>query len=425
MDPDSLRSILWHCNAEQLASIEDSTLEGSDRNLEWYTWHLWKRLVATELGMGSLEAEELQSEEPPDYSPPKGIEAAPGDYRALYQERKAELAERAAAAKERTAAAYQIAQAERESRTAKMIDKLAPAKRLRAPVRRLGGGSGGSRGGPPSASAALLASRPLGQVKLLKEIGLVPKRPAAPHAPIVTRTVSRPAGGVSSAATGHSSSLAGAALLQRTTGGVLGKIGAPPSAASRGGALHKEPELPKAAARAAAVAAAAAARATGSSGSAGSGASGSAGAMGFRSGSIGLGLRPTHSPASPASPASVASLAGAKRAAPGAAAAAAHAAKFARSSVPEPAPAPPPAPSRPSGPDPRVMYPRKPPPSASPGAGGAGKFAVPSARPAQRMGTVPVGGSPLTPAAGAGGGGAKQPGAGGKTGPGTFAEDDL
>ncbi|GFR51003.1 hypothetical protein Agub_g13329, partial [Astrephomene gubernaculifera] len=263
MDSESLRAVAWHCSTEQLARIEDETLEGSDRNLEWYTWHLWKRLLETELGGRGAEVPPLESPEPPDYTAPRGIEAQPGDYRLLYSQRKAEMEERAAAARERIAAAYQQAQEQKDARKAKMIDKLAPTKRHRTGA----SASSSAAGRLPGQSAYLhkprpdsrssIMGKPGAQLKLLKDLGLVKPGGGGGSGTTSTVRIVRPASAVPSAATGHSSSLAGAQLLARATAGQLGRTHV--GASGRLG-LHQEAQPPLLAARSAAVAAAAAAR---------------------------------------------------------------------------------------------------------------------------------------------------------------------
>ncbi|KXZ44861.1 hypothetical protein GPECTOR_61g814 [Gonium pectorale] len=237
---------------------------GSGRNLEWYTWHLWKRLLTTELGLAGQQAPQLESAMPVDYTPPRGISDEPADYRALYIRRKAEVEKRSAAARERIAAANQLAQELKDSHKAKMIDKLAPSKRGRG-----SGTSGFASSGAGAGSAYLhkprpdsrssLLSKPGAQLKLLKDLGLV-KPPAASKPATTVRTI-RPAP-VSAAATGHSSNLAGAHLLSRATGGQLGKPagGAAGSGRQQGALADAVPSSQASSARAAAVAAAAAAR---------------------------------------------------------------------------------------------------------------------------------------------------------------------
>ncbi|GIL53575.1 hypothetical protein Vafri_9187 [Volvox africanus] len=258
MDAESLRSVLWHCSPTQLSHIEDETLVGSNRNLEWYTWHLWKRLLEADFGDGGLQAPDLESEKPVDYVPPRGISDDPADYRTLYLHRKEELEAKTAAAKERIAAAVQQVQEAKESRKAKMIDKLVPSKRARS------SSSGPSRAQPASVMSAYmhkpradsrssLMSKPGAQLKLLSELGLVKKAP--PRSTTVVRVI-KPSP-VPSAAVGHSSSLAGAQLLSKATGGHLGK-----TSVGNNRGMHIAAQTPKVAARAAAVAAVAAARTT-------------------------------------------------------------------------------------------------------------------------------------------------------------------
>ncbi|GLI67111.1 hypothetical protein VaNZ11_011319 [Volvox africanus] len=257
VDAESLRSVLWHCSPTQLSHIEDETLVGSNRNLEWYTWHLWKRLLEADFGDGGLQAPDLESEKPVDYVPPRGISGNPADYRTLYLHRKEELEAKTAAAKERIAAAVQQVQEAKESRKAKMIDKLAPSKRARS-------SSGPSRVQPSSVMSAYMhkpradsrssmMSKPGAQLKLLSELGLVKK--AQPRSTTVVRVI-KPSP-VPSAAVGHSSSLAGAQLLSKSTGGHLGK-----TSVGNNRVMHIAAQTPKIAARAAAVAAVEAARTT-------------------------------------------------------------------------------------------------------------------------------------------------------------------
>ncbi|KAG2430244.1 hypothetical protein HXX76_010342 [Chlamydomonas incerta] len=328
------------------------------------------------------------------------------------------MEERAAAAKERIAAAYQIANQDRESRKAKMIDKLVPAKRTRAPAPvhssgARGAGAGGSASAflhkPRADSRSSIMSKPGAQAKLLKELGLV--RPA-PRPATSVRVIRTPAQAppVSSAATGRSSSLAGAALLCRATGGQLGQIGRPAggTGTSSSGKESVPQPPPQVAARQAAVAAARAAAA--------SSASPASGMTGFRSN--------THQLSSSPSPA-----AGSKRPAPDAAGGQ-PAGKLAR-------PGSGPGSGVASGspgvvkPDPRVMFPRQA-PSSSPG---QSKFAVPTARNTQAS-TGPPTIPPPKPSAGGlrGGDGAKPPRvaavagggrAGGGAGGGLQPMDDL
>ncbi|GIL84918.1 hypothetical protein Vretimale_9746 [Volvox reticuliferus] len=269
MDAESLRSVLWHCNPTQLAHIEDETLVGSDRNLEWYTWHLWKRLLEADFGDGGLQAPELESEKPVDYVPPRGISDDPADYRTLYLHRKEELEAKTAAAKERIAAAVQQVQEAKESRKAKMIDKLATSKRARS-------SSGASRvqtssvmsaymHKPRADSRSSVMSKPGAQLKLLSELGLVKKAP--PRSTTTVRII-KPSP-VPSAAVGHSSSLAGAQLLSKATGGNLGK-----TSVGNNRGMHIAAQTPQVAARAAAVAAVAAARTTPTSSPSGTSAAG-------------------------------------------------------------------------------------------------------------------------------------------------------
>ncbi|KAG2447719.1 hypothetical protein HYH02_007179 [Chlamydomonas schloesseri] len=372
VDPESLRALLWHCNAEQLALVEDETRTGSDRELEWYTWHLWRRLMEADLGStAKLESPPLESEPPPDYTHPRGVTGDPGDYRTLYARRKAEMEERAAAAKERIAAAYQIANQDRESRKAKMIDKLAPAKRTRTLAPAHGPGARGSSAGgahsaflhkPRADSRSSVMGKPGAQAKLLKELGLVRPAPRPATSVRVIRTPAAPPP-VSSAATGRSSSLAGAALLSRATGGALGQVGKAAGSGGAGGSKESTAQQPpQVAARQAAVAAARAAAAASSAPT--SSASPASGITGFRSNPHPLSGSP-----SPA--------AGSKRSAPDAAGSQ-PAGKLSR-----PGPASGPGAGAASGspgvakPDPRVMFPRQAPPSSSPG---QSKFAVPTAR---------------------------------------------
>ncbi|GLC46620.1 hypothetical protein PLESTB_001223800 [Pleodorina starrii] len=347
MDVESLRAIAWHCSPEQLACIEDETLVGSDRNLEWYTWHLWKRHLKADLGDGGQQVQDLESEKPVDYEPPRGIDDEPGDYRGLYFYRKAEMEERSAAARERIAAANQQVMEAKESRKAKMIDKLAPAKRARC-------STGGSRGAHQSASLSSaylhkpradsrssLMSKPGAQLKLLSELGLVKK--AQPRSTTTTTTrIVKPAP-VPSAAMGRSSSLAGAALLNKATGGQLGRTGVGIGSGS-GRGLHVPAQQPQVAARAAAVAAAAASRisAPAPAGSVSSGAGSS-----VSSPPPGRGKRPADGPPGAAPPTKLGQGSGAGGAAS-------------------------------SRPDPRVMFPRQAPPTSAPG---QSKFAVPTVRP--------------------------------------------
>ncbi|EFJ52961.1 hypothetical protein VOLCADRAFT_86485 [Volvox carteri f. nagariensis] len=374
MDAESLRSIVWHCSPEQLAHIEDETLVGSDRNLEWYTWHLWKRLLKADFGDGGLQAPELESEQPVDYVHPRGIADEPGDYRTLYMHRKAEMEERTAAAKERIAAAQQQVQDAKESRKAKMIDKLVPTKR------RCSGSS--SRGQTSSLTSAYLhkpradsrssvMGKPGGQLKLLSELGLVKKAP--PRSTTTVRVI-KPSP-VPSAAMGHSSSLAGAQLLSKATGGQLGK-----TSVGSGRSLHVTPQQPQVAARAAAVAAAAAVRATPSASNPGDGIS-------PRSGSTSSVGRP--SPPAPHS--------GSKRLADGVPAAQPPPSKMAAIAAGSSCSLGSKGGPGPSKPDPRVMFPRQVPPTS---ASGQSKFAVPTARPTTTSGLLPGAARQRPPVAG-------------------------
>ncbi|PNH10258.1 hypothetical protein TSOC_003063 [Tetrabaena socialis] len=378
IDEESLRAICWHCNPEQLRTVEDDTLSGSGRQLEWYTWHLWKRLLASELGATNLKLPALRSPQPVDYTPPRtALDAQPGDYRALFAQRKAELDERAAVARERLAVSYQQAQEEKDSRKAKMIDKLQPSKRPRA-----SGGAVRGQGAPPASafmhkphahSRSTLLAKPGAQLKMLKDLGLVKPGGGGARPAVVVRDT-RPAP-VSAAAVGHSSSLAGAQMLARTTGGLLGRAGGAGGSRGDGGAapLHREAQPPLAAARAAAVAAVAASRAASAAGGGGGSSSASAAAAAPSTSSLRGGAnggRPPHGH-SPA-----ASVGGGKRPTTSSEAEALEPPRKQARTTDQP--------------DPRVLFPRKNPPP------GGSKFAVPTVRPSPALAAATVPQRPQT-----------------------------
>ncbi len=73
IDGASVREILSHCSCDELAYIEDCTREGvSERDLCWYSWHLWAKHYREKLGSppADLEILPLPGEPPGDYTEP-------------------------------------------------------------------------------------------------------------------------------------------------------------------------------------------------------------------------------------------------------------------------------------------------------------------------------------------------------------------
>lgn len=81
VEPESLRSILSHCSLEELKHVEDETMAGSERDLKWYTWHIWQKLYLLEFPRPS---EIIPLKNPPrDYVAPAGVSDL-GNWRLMY-----------------------------------------------------------------------------------------------------------------------------------------------------------------------------------------------------------------------------------------------------------------------------------------------------------------------------------------------------
>ncbi|GAB4821193.1 hypothetical protein N2152v2_008239 [Parachlorella kessleri] len=166
---DLLADVLAACSPEQLAQIEDGTLEGSGRDLAPLTWPLWLSHLTFKFGApppGALLPKLPDTGEQPADPPEPGTR--PAHYRQLYEQRLLELERRREVSGKRLRQLWEQEASERQAKQIQVIDPLA-RKRPRTAAASPSSSSRGSRYHPGSGSGSQSAGS---RDRLLKKLGM-------------------------------------------------------------------------------------------------------------------------------------------------------------------------------------------------------------------------------------------------------------
>eukprot|EP00877_Chromochloris_zofingiensis_P009989 jgi/Chrzof1/5243/Cz15g18160.t1 len=190
VETEALKQILSHCSVDELTTIEDSTRQGSNRDLSWHTWHLWHNLYKEKYGPvpQGIGLPKLRGHRPQDYTEPS-IDAPRADYRQLFEDKKAEVAAKMNRSTFKLRALYAAETRTKQYKQVEYTTKQPPAKRQRT-------SESGVERRPVSTSGPTPGASLLGKArdKFLRDMGRKSAKPltASGSQPSRSRTFVKP-----------------------------------------------------------------------------------------------------------------------------------------------------------------------------------------------------------------------------------------